>query len=233
LYTHPTSGAHSSPKIENILYINFSFNVKFNSNGGSSVQSQTIAYNNKAVKPTMPKRAGYTFVHWYKDSSLKSVYNFNTPVTDDIVLYAKWKANVKKITAPITRFSIKKGKVIKFKYALIYSDNKLTQKSKKIKFNKLGKRNVIIKSANKKLKLIINVTKKTIKPIKPVVKVAKQNNLYFIKIKSKNVAYYKFPKFNKITGSSYYKYGIYTKKSTKNKTVKVKWWNKHLKKKIK
>ena len=64
--------------------------VTFNSNGGSAVASQTVTYNTAATEPPAPTRSGYTFDGWYSDEALTSAYNFSTPVTSDITLYAKW-----------------------------------------------------------------------------------------------------------------------------------------------
>ena len=68
------------------------YTVKFESNGGSTVADQKVNYNDKATKPTNPTRSGYTFDGWY-DKELKNTYNFGTPVTADITLYAKWNTN--------------------------------------------------------------------------------------------------------------------------------------------
>ena len=67
------------------------FTVTFNSNGGSTVASQTLKYNEMATKPTDPTRSGYTFAGWYTENEkLANKYDFATPVTKDITLYAKW-----------------------------------------------------------------------------------------------------------------------------------------------
>lgn len=67
------------------------YTVAFDSNGGSAVPSQTIAYNSTARVPTAPTKAGYAFDGWYVDLSLTNAYNFSTPVTSNIQLIAKWK----------------------------------------------------------------------------------------------------------------------------------------------
>ena len=67
--------------------------VRFDTNGGSSVNSQKVVEGNLAVEPKNPTRDCYDFVGWYTDSSLTKKYNFNTPVTSDITLYAKWEEN--------------------------------------------------------------------------------------------------------------------------------------------
>lgn len=68
------------------------FTVTFNSNGGSAVPAQSVESGAKAVEPNAPSKAGYTFGGWYKDAALKNRYDFNTAVTADITLYAKWDA---------------------------------------------------------------------------------------------------------------------------------------------
>lgn len=64
--------------------------VTFNANGGSAVESQTVQINGKAVYPITPTRENYTFSCWCSDSSLTTVFDFNTAITADITLYAKW-----------------------------------------------------------------------------------------------------------------------------------------------
>ncbi len=66
------------------------YTVTFNSNGGSSVSSQTVEEGEKASKPTDPTRDGYTFGGWYTDSACTQAYDFNTEVSGNITLYAKW-----------------------------------------------------------------------------------------------------------------------------------------------
>lgn len=65
--------------------------VQFNSNGGSPVQSQSIAAGSKATKPDDPTKAGYTFINWYSDLALTDVFDFDTLITTNVMLYAKWQ----------------------------------------------------------------------------------------------------------------------------------------------
>ena len=71
--------------------------VTFNSNGGSAVATQTVAHGSKATKPADPTKDGYTFEGWYSNSACTTAYDFNSAVTTDLTLYAKWTAVV---TAP-------------------------------------------------------------------------------------------------------------------------------------
>jgi len=47
----------------------------------------------KLVKPADPTRDGYTFGGWYTDEVCTQAYDFSTPVTADLTLYAKWTKN--------------------------------------------------------------------------------------------------------------------------------------------
>jgi uncharacterized repeat protein (TIGR02543 family) len=69
------------------------YTVTFNSAGGSSVPSQSVAPGGKVTRPTNPTRAGYAFVGWYRDSAYTSLWDFNTVVTGNMTLYAGWSEN--------------------------------------------------------------------------------------------------------------------------------------------
>lgn len=63
------------------------YTVTFNSNGGSSVASQTVEAGSTAKKPANPTRSGYTFTGWLLNGK---TYNFSTKVTNNITLTASW-----------------------------------------------------------------------------------------------------------------------------------------------
>jgi uncharacterized protein (TIGR02145 family)/uncharacterized repeat protein (TIGR02543 family) len=67
------------------------YTVTFNSNGGSSVASQSVDYGSLATVPTAPTKTSYVFAGWYSNAGLTTAYNFSTPVTSAITLYAKWE----------------------------------------------------------------------------------------------------------------------------------------------
>lgn len=82
--------------------------VTFQSDGGSEVASQ-IRANTPAARPADPTKEGYTFIGWYNG---ESEWDFETPVTADLTLTAKWQINRYTITfdtaggsevAPITQ----------------------------------------------------------------------------------------------------------------------------------
>ena len=68
--------------------------VTFQSEGGSEVASQ-IRANTPADQPADPTKEGYTFIGWYNG---ESEWNFETPVTENLTLTAKWQLNRYTIT---------------------------------------------------------------------------------------------------------------------------------------
>jgi uncharacterized repeat protein (TIGR02543 family)/LPXTG-motif cell wall-anchored protein len=69
--------------------------VKFETKHGIAPEKQVIDDGKKATKPTDPQMTGYKFVGWYTDSTLRSAYNWDTPVKEDKILYAKWTGELK------------------------------------------------------------------------------------------------------------------------------------------
>ncbi|MBQ9438802.1 MAG: InlB B-repeat-containing protein, partial [Lachnospiraceae bacterium] len=67
------------------------YTVSFNLNGhGSPVPSQTVTEGGKATKPADPAAEGFAFGGWHTDAACTKEYDFDTFVTADITLYAKW-----------------------------------------------------------------------------------------------------------------------------------------------
>lgn len=71
-----------------------SYTVTFNTDGGSLIASQTVKKNGRASKPADPTKTGYAFEAWYADEELDTLYNFQSKVTSDITLYAKWAVKI-------------------------------------------------------------------------------------------------------------------------------------------
>ena len=70
------------------------YTITFNSNDGTSVESQNVNAGEKLTEPTpAPTREGFTFDGWYEDSTFSTKFDFNTPITDNMTLYAKWTEN--------------------------------------------------------------------------------------------------------------------------------------------
>jgi len=67
--------------------------VTFNSQNGTSVNSQTINPGGKVSEPSAPTRTDYTFGGWYKEPGCVNAWDFAVDVvTATTTLYAKWTA---------------------------------------------------------------------------------------------------------------------------------------------
>ena len=68
------------------------YEVKFETNGGTSIPKQTIWTNNPyVIKPSNPKKEGNVFEGWYVDKAFSKVFDFkNTKIEKNTIIYAKW-----------------------------------------------------------------------------------------------------------------------------------------------
>jgi|LGOV01.1.fsa_nt_gb uncharacterized repeat protein (TIGR02543 family) len=66
------------------------FIVTFATDGGSAVAPQILEVGLTATLPDEPVKTGYSFVGWYSDTELTTIYDFDDIVTDDLILHAKW-----------------------------------------------------------------------------------------------------------------------------------------------
>ncbi|MFF2179474.1 InlB B-repeat-containing protein [Lysinibacillus sp. NPDC058147] len=68
-----------------------SYIVTFDSDGGSKVPSQTVAYKALVKVPSKPTKEGYIFIGWYKNKDFTKAWDFaKDVVTEDLTLYARW-----------------------------------------------------------------------------------------------------------------------------------------------
>ena len=68
------------------------YTVTFDTDGGSEVDAQTVAYGEKAKTPADPTKTGYTFAGWELGGN---AYDFAAAVTGNMTLTAKWKDSEK------------------------------------------------------------------------------------------------------------------------------------------
>ena len=57
---------------------------------GKAPLAQTVEDGKKATKPSDLTESGWTFGCWYKEAGCTNAFDFATPITADITLYAKW-----------------------------------------------------------------------------------------------------------------------------------------------
>ena len=73
------------------------YTVSFETNGGSSVSSQVIHQGLVASEPVTTMEHNI-FAGWYLDEELTTAFDFETPITSDMTVYAKWMEDVYTLT---------------------------------------------------------------------------------------------------------------------------------------
>lgn len=66
------------------------YTITFETNGGSSAASQSVAQNGTVKEPAIPTKDGFVFAGWYTDQALQTKYDFTAKVTKSFTLYAAW-----------------------------------------------------------------------------------------------------------------------------------------------
>lgn len=74
--------------------------VTFEASNGTAPVNVTIPANGTVPRPQNPVYSGYTFGGWYTDSTLVNEFDFQTKVTGDLTLYAKWSKNQEPVNPP-------------------------------------------------------------------------------------------------------------------------------------
>ena len=73
------------------------FQIAFDSQGGSSIPSQTISYNH-SISSAIPTREGYTFSGWYYDAACTNKVAETDVFTSADQLFAGWTINTYTVT---------------------------------------------------------------------------------------------------------------------------------------
>lgn len=66
-----------------------SFNLNYNG-GENTIEKQIIKFGSIAKEPDDPTRDNYVFDGWYLDDSYSEYFNFDSTITKDTILFAKW-----------------------------------------------------------------------------------------------------------------------------------------------
>ena len=73
------------------VYYDLDFHtLTFDTMGGSKIAPETVRHGLTVAKPKDPVNGGYIFDGWYTDKTFRHRYDFSTPLTEDITVYAKW-----------------------------------------------------------------------------------------------------------------------------------------------
>ena len=81
-----SSGGSTTPVV---YYYTVSFDV-LASDVSNIPPAQQIRSGGLVTEPVAPSRSGYNFTGWYIDNTYTDKYDFKTPITGNITLYAKW-----------------------------------------------------------------------------------------------------------------------------------------------
>ena len=100
IHTYGQEGGGWNPGVKNTAYIwgyaTTSYEVIFNSDGGSAVDTQIVKYGEKVVKPEDPTMKGYNFLGWFdKDGN---PFDFDTQITHKTELTARWEKKTYTVT---------------------------------------------------------------------------------------------------------------------------------------
>lgn len=69
------------------------YNVTFDLNydGAPAPSVNNVMEGEEAERPAEPQRTGFSFYDWYSDENCTVLYDFDTPIRQDLTLYAQWK----------------------------------------------------------------------------------------------------------------------------------------------
>lgn len=115
-------------------YINATkvYQVDFDMANHGEIKSQSVIKGELAKKPNDPQAAGYSFEGWYADNKFENEFNFETPITADTTIYAKW---VKEINISYEFVSGSEGQNLpeKIKHMLSELEARKAKEGEKIK----------------------------------------------------------------------------------------------------
>jgi len=59
---------------------------------GELIELKNVVGGERLSEPNLPEREGYRFLHWGLDRSRRTPFDFEQPITEDVALYANWRA---------------------------------------------------------------------------------------------------------------------------------------------
>ncbi|WP_338999447.1 BspA family leucine-rich repeat surface protein [Lactococcus garvieae] len=81
---------HNNNALTNTYRIEKLYTLKFDTMGGTSVQSQQNIYGKTWSIPEVPEKNGFIFEYWSSDKDGKEPFNFSSTINDSITLYAQY-----------------------------------------------------------------------------------------------------------------------------------------------
>ncbi|MBQ3254091.1 MAG: InlB B-repeat-containing protein, partial [Acholeplasmatales bacterium] len=93
--TAPSTNAEDSTitiyaKFEAIKYYTITYQYTDKDGNTITIMTEQVEENTTTTAPQDPTRTGFVFAGWYSDSSCETVFNFNSAITKDTIVYADW-----------------------------------------------------------------------------------------------------------------------------------------------
>jgi uncharacterized repeat protein (TIGR02543 family) len=82
----PIDDDNDEPTIDQTTFV-----VTFETNGGSSIPSQTIEKGDTITYPDNPIKEGFIFIGWFTTSSFDQAFDRMSEINKDMTLYASWQ----------------------------------------------------------------------------------------------------------------------------------------------
>ena len=91
------NGTVTLPETGGVLHqdgtLTYEVTITFNSQGGSTVEAQSITVETTVNEPAAPTKDNSSFIGWYTDANCTQRWDFSSPVTQDMTLYAGWQTS--------------------------------------------------------------------------------------------------------------------------------------------
>ncbi len=84
----------NSASVKYVTANNTEYTLSFSTDGGSEVTDQTVRGVQNVTKPADPVKDGYRFDGWFEDAECNTAFNFDTTISQNVTVYAKWTKTV-------------------------------------------------------------------------------------------------------------------------------------------
>lgn len=95
-----TLGIRDNSVDEDLTKYDVTFN--YNYDGAPAPFVREVQEGKTVTAPQNPTRAGYTFLGWYTESTQTNLFNFSTPITESLVLFAGWQEKPAPVLVDVT-----------------------------------------------------------------------------------------------------------------------------------
>ena len=93
VFNEQVNGDKSTDYASNLIGIKLC-TVTFDTRNGSAPSSEECISNTAIAEPGRPSKTGWVFGGWFTDEACTKKFDFSTPMTDDLTLYAGWFVRV-------------------------------------------------------------------------------------------------------------------------------------------